>query len=120
MAEVDTSFYPKANPNAFFDTANSAIGFANSAQQNRLLGTQNQQAQQDLRSQQLGILRKAELVQTRRDARLVFYSLNAETLQGTAKLLCALAGIAPTNEPTTTKAAQSRARGSAATFAKLL
>lgn len=59
MAEVDTSFYPKANPNAFFDTANSAIGFANSAQQNRLLGTQNQQAQQDLRSQQLGILRSA-------------------------------------------------------------
>lgn len=71
-------------------------------------------------SQQLGILRKAELVQTRRDARLVFYSLNAETLQGAAKLLCALAGIAPTTEPATTKAAQSRARGSAATFAKLL
>lgn len=59
MAEVQTDFYPKANPNAFFDTANSAIGFANSAQQNRLLGTQNQQAQQDLRSQQLGILRSA-------------------------------------------------------------
>lgn len=59
MAEVDLSIYPKANPNAFFDTANSAIGFANSVASNRLLGTQNQQAQQDLRLQQLGVLRSA-------------------------------------------------------------
>jgi len=46
-------------------------------------------------SQQLGILRKAELVQTRRDAKLVFYSLASDTLQGTATLLCALAGLSP-------------------------
>ena len=71
-------------------------------------------------SQQLGILRKAELVQTRRDAKLVFYSLASDTLQGTATLLCALAGVSPKNEPSATKITPSRARGSAATFAKIL
>lgn len=71
-------------------------------------------------SQQLGILRKAELVQTRRDAKLVFYSLEPETLQGTTKLLCALSGLSPNEERAGTKDAQSRARGSAATFAKIL
>ena len=71
-------------------------------------------------SQQLAILRKAELVQTRRDAKLVFYSLSSDALQDTARLLCALAGLSPKNEPMTTKRAESRARGSAATFAKIL
>lgn len=71
-------------------------------------------------SQQLGILRKAELVQTRRDAKLVFYSLEPETLQGTTKLLCALSGLSPKEEQAGTKDAQSRARGSAATFARIL
>lgn len=71
-------------------------------------------------SQQLAILRKAELVQTRRDAKLVFYSLAPETLESTAKLLCALSGISAKDAQPGTKAAQSRARGSAATFARIL
>ncbi len=71
-------------------------------------------------SQQLGILRKAELVQTRRDAKLVFYSLAPEALQGTAKLLCALSGISPKDVQAEAKRAESRARGSAATFARIL
>ena len=46
-------------------------------------------------SQQLAILRKAKLVQTRREAKLVFYRLDPKSLRDTARLLCALAGIAP-------------------------
>lgn len=71
-------------------------------------------------SQQLAILRKAELVQTRREAKLVFYSLSSDALRDTARLLCALGGFSPKDEPMTTKPTQSRARGSAATFAKIL
>lgn len=71
-------------------------------------------------SQQLGILRNAELVQTRRDARLVFYRLAPDTLESTAKLLCALSGISPRDVPPEAKNAGSRARGSAATFARIL
>ena len=71
-------------------------------------------------SQQLGILRKAELVQTRREAKLVFYSLAPEALEGTAKLLCALSGISSQALPPETRSAHARARGSAATFARIL
>lgn len=71
-------------------------------------------------SQQLAILRKADLVQTRRDAKLVFYSLAPNTLEGTAKLLCALAGVSAKQVQPAAKTADSRARGSAATFAKIL
>lgn len=35
-------------------------------------------------SQQLGVLRKAELVTTRKDAKLVYYSLGLEALRGLA------------------------------------
>lgn len=71
-------------------------------------------------SQQLAILRKADLVQTRRDAKLVFYSLAPNTLEGTAKLLCALAGVSAKEVQPAAKTADSRVRGSAATFAKIL
>jgi DNA-binding transcriptional ArsR family regulator len=71
-------------------------------------------------SQQLGILRKAGLVQTRQDAKLVFYSLAPMALRGTAELLCALAGITSQKAQPETKPAPSHARGSAATFAKIL
>ena len=71
-------------------------------------------------SQQLAILRKAELVQTRRDAKLVFYSQNPGTLQGAARLLCALSGHLPAGDADGTKEAQSRMRGSAATFARIM
>lgn len=71
-------------------------------------------------SRQLAILRKAELVQTRRDAKLVFYSLAPDTLESTAKLLCALSGISAKDVQPGVKGAVSRARGSAATFARIL
>ena len=71
-------------------------------------------------SQQLAILRKAELVQTRRDAKLVFYSLASDALVSAAKLLGALSGISAANAPPDAKGAAPRARGSAATFARIL
>ena len=71
-------------------------------------------------SQQLAILRKAELVRTRRDAKLVFYSLAPEALQSTARLLCALSGLVPQEGRHTAGETQSRGRGSAARFARIL
>ena len=71
-------------------------------------------------SQQLAILRKAGMVRTRREAKLVFYSLSPETLSDTAKLLCELAGISPQERPQAASGTQARARESAATFARIL
>lgn len=71
-------------------------------------------------SQQLAILRKAELVKTRRDAKLVFYSLVPETLQGTAKLLRALSASSPEAPGPEQAGARSRVLGSAASFAKMV
>lgn len=71
-------------------------------------------------SQQLAILRKAELVQTRRDAKLVFYSLASEALQPTAKLLCALAGISPAATRAGRPGARPRRPESAANFPRIL
>ena len=46
-------------------------------------------------SQQLGVLRKAELVDTRKEAKLVFYSIAAEQIGAVTTALAALApGIA--------------------------
>src|SRR6185312_12540585 len=56
MADIDTSFYPRANPNALFDTANQAIGVRNAQAQNALLGIGIQQQHQDLVRQQVGTL----------------------------------------------------------------
>ena len=71
-------------------------------------------------SQQLAVLRKAELVQTRRDAKLVFYSLAPKALENTARLICALSGITPRDAQPEDRDTRSRTRGSAATFAKIL
>lgn len=70
-------------------------------------------------SQQLAILRKAGLVSTRREAKLVFYSLMPEAFRDTAGLLRAFAGIAPPDSAAAPDR-QSRARGSAATFARIV
>lgn len=71
-------------------------------------------------SQQLGILRKAELVRTRREAKLVIYSIAPEKLASAAKLLCALSGMSAKDAQPGVKSARSHVRGSAATFAKIL
>lgn len=56
MAEVDTSFYPKANPNAMFDTAKNYGEIANMALQNKLLQKQNVASQQDIVKSQVNYL----------------------------------------------------------------
>ena len=67
-------------------------------------------------SQQLAVLRKAGLVNTRREAKLVFYSLNREGFVA-ATQWCAGLGLkdAPAPEP-----AAPAKRGSAARFARIL
>ncbi|MFP5455252.1 MAG: ArsR/SmtB family transcription factor [Alphaproteobacteria bacterium] len=70
-------------------------------------------------SQQLGILRKAELVQTRREAKLVFYRINQARIAEVSALLDAFAGtVAVARE----EAAMSRMRagGGAAMFARVM
>jgi DNA-binding transcriptional ArsR family regulator len=69
-------------------------------------------------SQQLGVLRKAGLVVTRKDAKLVFYSLEAEAI---AAVTQALAGLAP-GQPAATRtppAPQRWAAPGVANFARL-
>jgi len=71
-------------------------------------------------SQQLAILRKAALVQTRREAKLVFYSLVPESLENTTRLLCALSDLTSKESQSAAQGAGAPARGSAATFARIL
>ena len=72
-------------------------------------------------SQQLGVLRKAELVQTRRAAKQVYYSVASDAFAAAAAFLAALAGTGPAG--TTARAERKGAlpaRGSSALFAKIL
>lgn len=71
-------------------------------------------------SQQLAILRKAGLVQTRRDAKLVIYSLAPGALSGVTALLCQLSGISRESEARASETPAFRQQSSAATFARLL
>jgi DNA-binding transcriptional ArsR family regulator len=72
-------------------------------------------------SQQLAILRKAELVTTRRAAKQVYYSVAAEALETVARFVGSLANLMPgeTTRPVE-RPTPRRARGSAAMFAKIL
>jgi DNA-binding transcriptional ArsR family regulator len=72
-------------------------------------------------SQQLAILRKAELVTTRRAAKQVYYSVAAEALETVARFLGGLANLSPGETASGTDRPTPRpARGSAAMFAKIL
>lgn len=72
-------------------------------------------------SQQLGVLRKAELVQTRRAAKQVYYSVAADAFAASAAFLATLAGTGPVAMVARAdRKATSPARGSAAMFAKIL
>lgn len=71
-------------------------------------------------SQQLAILRKAELVRTRRESKLVFYSLEPEALIPVARLLENLANLEIAPPASSPRTARARARNSAATFARIL
>lgn len=68
-------------------------------------------------SQQLAVLRQADLVQTRREARQVFYSLNPEALAGPAAALAALAR--PAGAPGRCDAPAAGAKTGAAMFARV-
>jgi len=69
-------------------------------------------------SQQLGVLRKAELVETRREAKQVFYRIDAARMGEIADLLCRLAGTIRTTATPTPRQPAKR-HGSAATFARV-
>ncbi|MBU0659174.1 MAG: metalloregulator ArsR/SmtB family transcription factor [Alphaproteobacteria bacterium] len=72
-------------------------------------------------SQQLGVLRKGQLVQTRRAAKQVYYSIASDAFAPAAAFLAALARTGPTGSaPRADRKTGSPARGSAAMFAKIL
>lgn len=73
---------------------------------------------QPMLSQQLGILRKAELVKTRRDAKQIFYRLDHGRLFGVGAILAGFAS--PADPPLKTKVPTGVQRNSsAAMFARL-
>lgn len=65
-------------------------------------------------SQQLGVLRKANLVETRKDAKLVYYSLGADALEALTALL---GSLVPAKQETS--AATRAPSAGAANFARL-
>jgi DNA-binding transcriptional ArsR family regulator len=74
-------------------------------------------------SQQLAILRKAQLVTTRRVVKQVYYRVNSEALRPAALLLAGLAEAAAAPVPRTGAsggALQPTVTGSAASFARML
>ncbi|GGD69817.1 ArsR/SmtB family transcription factor [Croceicoccus mobilis] len=68
-------------------------------------------------SQQLAVLRKAELVETRKEAKMVYYSLAREALGELAEMLTALAGT-QAEAPAPAAAVRTPTPG-VATFARL-
>ena len=69
-------------------------------------------------SQQLGVLRKAELVVTRREAKQVFYSLNPEVLHVVRETIGKLCRAAEERHPVVSASAKSGPVG-AAMFARV-
>lgn len=69
-------------------------------------------------SQQLGILRKARLVLTRREGKQVFYRVDREQMLGTSDLLDALAGTQDVRR-LDRRIARKFGSGGAATFARV-
>ena len=69
-------------------------------------------------SQQLGVLRKAELVVTRREAKQVFYSLNPEVLHVVRETIGKLCRAAEERHPVVSASATSGPVG-AAMFARV-
>lgn len=56
MADINTDFYPQANPNGLLGTAEQAMAIRNLGAQNALLGIDVQQNKQNLAQQQLGYI----------------------------------------------------------------
>jgi DNA-binding transcriptional ArsR family regulator len=70
-------------------------------------------------SQQLAILRKAELVNTRREAKLVFYSINRDRLADLCALMEVFRGPSPQSSAETARTESLRSGGGAAVFARV-
>ncbi|PHQ63759.1 MAG: ArsR family transcriptional regulator [Sphingobium sp.] len=70
-------------------------------------------------SQQLAVLRKADLVDTRRDHKLVFYRINHDRLREVSALLDSFAGTVAVSREEAGTIARLRGNG-AAMFARLL
>ncbi len=70
-------------------------------------------------SQQLAFLRKADLVRTRREAKLVYYAINSEQLEPLIHFLDQLRPSAAIKPVHTDEDARKRPASSAATFAKI-
>lgn len=56
MADINTDFYPQADPSGFLGTAEKAMAIRNLGAQNALLGIDVQQNKQNLAQQQLGYI----------------------------------------------------------------
>ncbi len=69
-------------------------------------------------SQQLGILRKADLVRTRRDGKQIFYKVDREKMLAASNLINALAGTLETGHPAEQDSSRPRSSG-AAGFARI-
>lgn len=69
-------------------------------------------------SQQLGVLRKADLVHTRREAKLVIYRINQARIAEVSALLDAFAGTVAVSREAAV-AARMRSGGGAAMFARV-
>ena len=70
-------------------------------------------------SQQLAVLRKADLVLTRREGKQVFYKVDQERMLVASDLLNALAGAVPGRKATDASAQVSGRSGGAAMFARV-
>lgn len=71
-------------------------------------------------SQQLGILRKADLVLTRREAKLVYYRIHHDRLSGVSALLDSFAGtISASVQPQQSQSESFGTSGTAASFARV-
>lgn len=73
---------------------------------------------QPMLSQQLGVLRKAQLVETRRESKQIFYRLNNERVREVSALIDRLAGAESDTRRSAT-ARRTTSTGSAAMFARI-
>ena len=73
---------------------------------------------QPMLSQQLGVLRKAQLVETRRESKQIFYRLNNERIYEVSALIDRLAGI-ERDTGRSAKVPRATSTGSAAMFARM-
>lgn len=71
-------------------------------------------------SQQLGILRKADLVKTRRDGKQIFYQVDREQMLLASDLLDALAGTTGMPRRQDRQTARIHSGGGAASFARII